>query len=93
MQDISPLHCLRQCGRKYRYATLQEGNICLCANSLPVTAVDDSECGMTCPGSSSWPSEAQASLRCGGRLRKQRLFCIREDTGSESPQQRSFTCS
>ena len=63
MQDISPLHCLRQCGRKYRYAALQEADICLCANSLPVTAVDDSQCDMTCPGSDSWPSDAQASLR------------------------------
>lgn len=64
MQDMSPLHCLRQCGRKYRYATLQEGNICLCANSLPTAGkVDDSECNLQCPGHETWPSEAQASLK------------------------------
>lgn len=63
MHDISPLHCLRQCGRKYRYAGLQEGNICLCANSLPATAVDDSECNSTCLGSDSWLSEARAWLK------------------------------
>ena len=63
MQDISPLHCLRQCGRKYRYGSLQEGNICLCANSLPTAKVDDSECNMRCPGYETWPSDAQASLR------------------------------
>lgn len=63
MQDISPLHCLRQCGRKYHYAALEEGDICLCANSLPVEAVNDSECDMKCPGSESWTNEAREWLR------------------------------
>lgn len=62
LDNISPLHCLRQCGKKYRFATLQEGKICLCANSLPATAVNDSECDIPCPGSDSWPSEARAWL-------------------------------
>ena len=61
MQDISPLHCLRQCGRKYRYATLQEGNVCLCANTLSTAGqVNASECNMTCPGHDSWPINDQA---------------------------------
>lgn len=61
MEDISPLHCLRQCGTKYRYATLQEGNVCLCANTLPTAGqVNDSECNMTCPGHDSWPINDQA---------------------------------
>ena len=64
MTDISPLHCLRQCGRKYGYAALQEGNVCLCADSLPVSGrVDDAECDIPCPGSEGWPSEARSSLR------------------------------
>ena len=64
LQDISPLYCLRQCGKKYRYATLQEGNICLCADSLPTRGqVDDSECDKPCPGHQSWPSKDQASLK------------------------------
>lgn len=61
MEDISPLHCLRQCGRKYRYATLQEGNVCLCANTLPTAGqVNGSECNMTCPGHDSWPINDKA---------------------------------
>ncbi|PFX20690.1 Polycystic kidney disease and receptor for egg jelly-related protein [Stylophora pistillata] len=66
--DISPLHCLRQCGRKYHYAALEDGDICLCANSLPnsTMALNDSECGKKCPGSDSWPNEAREWLRCGG---------------------------
>ena len=67
--DLSPLDCLQRCGRKYRFAALQDGNLCLCADSLPTSGkVDDALCSESCPGSDTWPA-AEQGLKCGGELK------------------------
>ena len=67
--NVSPVYCLQRCGMKYAYAALQDGNLCLCADSLPTSGkVADSECSSSCPGSQNWPVQDQ-DLKCGGPLR------------------------
>ncbi|KAK3736330.1 hypothetical protein QZH41_020801, partial [Actinostola sp. cb2023] len=64
--DVSPMRCVQLCGARYKYAALQAGNICLCANSIPTSGkLNDADCNTPCPGSNSWPDSAK-SLRCGG---------------------------
>lgn len=64
--DVSPIRCVQLCGVRYKYAALQDGKICLCANSIPTSGkLADAECSTPCPGSNSWP-DASKSLRCGG---------------------------
>lgn len=65
--DVSPIRCVNLCGSRYTYAALQDGNICLCAHTIPTSGkLADSECNIPCPGYSKWPTAAK-SLRCGGK--------------------------
>ena len=57
--SLTPFDCVKLCGNmKYNFAALQNGNLCLCANSFNSSRAKSSNCNLNCTG--------DRNYHCGG---------------------------
>ena len=65
LNDISPVQCMVACGRRFKYAALQNGQFCMCSDQRPINSANEADCSAVCPGTLSYPS-GETKPRCGG---------------------------
>ena len=63
--EISPVQCMVTCGRRYNYAAIQNGKLCMCSNELPTTRTSQASCSAACPGTVNYPP-GETKPSCGG---------------------------
>ena len=65
MNELSPVQCMVVCGRRYKFAAVQNGKFCMCADQLPTNETSETDCPAICPGTLNYPS-GETKPKCGG---------------------------